>query len=181
MQRNQGTISCEICGRKVDSPNYYRVSGGRMVLCKACAARGNYKKIKTQQKKKTYGQKTSTSSGSQKKTKRHSKKKKTRKEKQRKQLIRNYGQKIKAARLEANITKKELARKLREKVSYISKIEKEKMKPPKTLIAKLEGYLGINLTETVPTDTTKSNWGDEGELTVGDVVQIKGREKKDNK
>lgn len=177
-----GSVTCEICGRNIDEPHYYLVDGSKMLLCKICAARGNYEKVKTRAR-------SSRTAGSGQKTKKSMIK--TRKKKQKpssrrkrpshstQRLVQNYGEKIRTARLRANLTKKELARNLKEKASYISKIEKKKMRPPKDLISKLEDLLEINLTEKLKSKATRWAGTEEGEVTVGDVVRIKGKKKKD--
>lgn len=183
MQRKgTGDITCEICGRTLDESNYYRVNGSKMLLCKICAARGNYEKVKARARGGSTGrsrQKTnkSTTKARKKKQKTSSGGKQRSYAKQR--LVQNYGEKIRTARLRSNLTKKELARNLKEKASYISKIEKEKMRPPKDLISKLEGLLEINLTEKSKSGTATSMGEEEGEVTVGDVVRIKGKKEED--
>ncbi|NIQ06405.1 MAG: TIGR00270 family protein [Candidatus Korarchaeota archaeon] len=176
MQRSGVEITCEICGRNVSSPSYYRVDGRKMILCKVCAKRGGFQKVKTKQRKKEVPR--STSSQMKTKSQKVTKKRRHRRYTQeRKHPVRNVGKKIRAARLHANLTKKELARTIKEKVSYLSKIEKGEMTPSMDVIAKIEGHLGINLTETPKAEVSKTSWGKEEELTVGDVVQIRGKKK----
>lgn len=182
MQRENREISCEICGRNVESPTYYRVNGQKMILCKVCASRGGYQKVKRKMKETTKPKDTKTSVTPSKstskpnKTDRKTKRKKYSSERER--LVRKYGEKIRSARLRTDLTKKELARKIKEKATYISKIEKEKIRPPSNLVSKLERYLGIKLKRKVKEKVSKVTSEEEGEhLTVGDIVQIKGRRK----
>lgn len=81
---------------------------------------------------------------------------------------------VKEARERKNLTKQQLADRLKESVSVIERIEKG-MRPTAGVAQKLEKELGISLgyTETIaklPQPTTK-------ELTVGDVVEVKIKKK----
>ena len=62
-------------------------------------------------------------------------------------LVEGFGQKIKIARQQKQLSIKELAEKIFEKESFLHKIEQEKHIPDEKLKKKLEKFLGIKIIE----------------------------------
>jgi len=88
------------------------------------------------------------------------------------ELVEGYGKIIKSARESLGLTQEDLARELRVKLSYIKKIETERMVPTPEIIRKLEKLLNIKLTgkveeyEYYKEDTTDHS------LTLGDLMDL---------
>ena len=85
-------------------------------------------------------------------------------------LIEDYPEVIRKAREKMGLTQEQLAKKILEKKTVISKIERGEMHPDEKLIKKLEKALDIKLKEKVSTvyrkDVKKS-----GGLTLGDLIK----------
>ncbi len=64
-------------------------------------------------------------------------------------LVEDYGARIRIAREQAGMTQKDLAMKINERVTILSKIESNQMRPDDKIISKLQKELGIVLKEKV--------------------------------
>lgn len=89
------------------------------------------------------------------------------------EIVEGYGQIIKKARESLGLTQEDLARELKVKLSYIKKIENERIEPSSDIIRKLEKLLRIKLTTKVKESSTyipeKSIDGDY--ITLGDLLR----------
>jgi putative transcription factor len=65
-------------------------------------------------------------------------------------LVEDFAQRIRIAREKTGMSQKELAMKINERVTILSKIEAAQMRPDEKVIAKLQKELGIVLKEKVP-------------------------------
>ncbi|MFB6147535.1 MAG: multiprotein bridging factor aMBF1 [Candidatus Nanohaloarchaea archaeon] len=145
--------SCELCGQDTDSVTEVKIEGARMKVCDSCAEMGEEVKTGSQKKKKR--KKRSSGGRSQ------------------QVLVDGYGQQIKQARESEGISIKELADELNEKSSLISKLEKEQLKPDKSLAGKLSDRLDVDLyTNPQVNDYDTSDGSDSRKATVGDVAQV---------
>lgn len=149
--------SCQICGKEADELTKIKVEGTKMGVCEDCENLGT--KVDNSKSKSTRTKKSST---------------KSRNSKNQKVLVNNYGQKLRSARENKNLSQAELADKLNEKESFISKIEREDMKPPKKLAKKLETELGLELyVKDVVTDPKyKNEDSNSSGKTIGDVADL---------
>ena len=84
-------------------------------------------------------------------------------------LVEDYPERIRKAREKLGMTQEELAKKILEKKTVISKLERGEMHPDEKLIKKLEKALGIKLTEKVTTTYRKEEKKVRG-LTIGDLI-----------
>lgn len=66
-------------------------------------------------------------------------------------LIENYGEIIRNARIKMGISQEELAKQISEKLTIIKKIEQGTFKPPIELARKIEKFLKIKIIEKVET------------------------------
>jgi putative transcription factor len=142
---------CQICGKEVDSTVKAKIEGAVMQVCDSCAEMGE--KVSKKKKKK--------------------RKKRSRKRSQ-KELANDYGDRVREAREDREESIAELADKLNEKTSVIKKIEREELKPDKSLAGKLSKELGIELyvnPEVTNYDDTSSS--DTRKATLGDVADLK--------
>ena len=84
-------------------------------------------------------------------------------------LVEDYAERIRHARERLGMTQDELAKKILEKRTVISKIERGEMRPDDELIKKLEKALGIKLKEKVTVTYRKEEKKTRG-LTLGDLL-----------
>ncbi len=89
------------------------------------------------------------------------------------EIVSDYAERIKKAREQLKMKQEDLALKISEKVVEIHKLESNKIKPSFRLARKLEKFLNIGLIEQIFEDkTSKLNFKD-GNLTIGDILNLK--------
>jgi putative transcription factor len=149
--------SCELCGQDADSLTKTKIEGAKLDVCESCAEMGE--KVETPSK------------NVRKKKKKHSSRKKKR---DTKSLANNYGELVKNAREDKQLSIQELSDELNEKASLLKKIEQEKLKPEKSLAGKLEKKFGIELyVNAEVSDYDDRETGDDRKATLGDVADVK--------
>ncbi len=89
------------------------------------------------------------------------------------EVVPDYDERVREARERKGWSQEDLANKIGEKVSVIRRIESGKMEPDVNLARKLERVLEIELLERVSEEDTGSVGTGGGELTLGDVVEIR--------
>ena len=148
--------SCELCGKETSSTTKIKLEGTKLKVCDDCSDMG-----------------TKISSGS-KKRRRKKKKKRTRNRNNQKVLNPEFGKILKEAREDKGITQDELADKLNEKTSRISKMERSELKPDEKQAKKLKKELGVDLyvNPEVSNYETRDN-PDGRSATLGDVAKMK--------
>lgn len=145
-------MSCELCGSDTDSLTKVKIEGAVLKVCSDC---------------KEMGEEVSSASRTKKK------KKKSRRPRDSQVLVSDYGTTVKEAREDRQLSIQELANDLNEKNSLLSKIEKQELKPDKTLAEKLEKKLGIDLYTTPEVSDVETSSGDSRSATLGDVAEVK--------
>jgi putative transcription factor len=86
----------------------------------------------------------------------------------------DYSQLVLRHRMKAGLSQEELAKRVKEKLSVIQKIETGKMAPDTRLCRELEHELRIKL--LVPrTETATPKMKRPAEVTLGDIIRIKGK------
>lgn len=150
-------MRCEICGKKiVGKPTKTKIESSIMLTCTECAKFGKIQREPPKAKK------------------RRPIKRAPRFREPSEEVIEDYNILIRTAREEKGWSREELAEKLYEKASVISRIESGKMIPDIKLAKKLERTLGIKLIEKQedarPEDmeTSRSRGA-----TIGDIARIK--------
>jgi putative transcription factor len=88
-------------------------------------------------------------------------------------LVADYSKRIMKARNSKGLTKKELASRLNEKLSVISKLERGELRPSDKLIRKLEKELDITLKEKLSKDVEVEKKPYSQGLTLGDIMKMK--------
>jgi len=161
-------MNCEICGR--DSEVLYVVIylGARTYACPDCVDRHGLTVIKKLGERIKQGAVSKRPQSS----KRHSISKV--KPAPDFELVENYGLVVKRRREELGMTQEDLARKLKVKLSYIKKVEANKIVPEYSLILKLEKILGVKLIETTDLEDERVKYVYEEEFpegpTLGDLM-----------
>jgi len=146
--------SCQLCGEDSDNLKKTKIEGAVMKVCSSCSEMGDV----IEQKKK-------------KKTKKKSSK--TYRPKDTEKLTSNYGEKLKEAREDRKLSINELADSLNEKASLIKKVEREDLKPEKSLANKLSKELDVTLYVNPEVYDTSVESTDDGKATLGDVAEVK--------
>lgn len=89
-------------------------------------------------------------------------------------LIEDFGEVVRTARIKMGLTQEDLAKQLNEKLATIKKIESGEFKPPITLARKLERFLKIKLLEPVEEiKQVSSKYSTKGDLgiSLGDLLK----------
>jgi putative transcription factor len=86
-------------------------------------------------------------------------------------LVEDYAQMIRSARERSGMSQKELAMKINERVTILSKIEAAQMRPDEKVIAKLQKELGIVLKEKVP-EVVAAKESARASLTLADLIKM---------
>jgi putative transcription factor len=90
------------------------------------------------------------------------------------ELVDDYAARIRNARSRIGMTQKELAAKLNEKQTILSKIESGGMRPDERMIRKLQKELGIVLKERPPPEIeVRSTSSGSGSLTLADLIRMR--------
>jgi len=145
-----------MCGSESDSLKKIKIEGTILKACESCASMGE--EVGTSSKKKKRKKKTRSS------TKRSSKD----------VLVNDYGEKIKKARENKQLSIQEVADDLNEKESLLKKLEQQQLKPDKPLASKLSDKFGVTLyTNPEVADYSKNEGSDSRKATMEDVADIK--------
>ena len=96
-----------------------------------------------------------------------------RREESERDIVVDFGMRIREARERMRIERRVLAELVNEKESFLERIEAERTIPNETLAAKLERALGIKLFEEITHEHIATKKEKRGELTLGDVVVVK--------
>jgi putative transcription factor len=86
-------------------------------------------------------------------------------------LVEDFGALIRTARERAGMTQKDLAMKINERITILSKIESNLMRPDEKIITKLQNELGIVLKEKVP-EVVAAKESTRAALTLADHIRI---------
>ncbi len=164
-------MNCEICGRDSDIMYVVIFLGSRTYACPNCV---DEKKL-TIVKKMGVSNKTSVSPKDDKGVvKIKSVRKRSLNLAPDFELVDGYGFLIKKRREEIGMTQEELAKRLKVKLSYIKKIESNKLVPEYNVIRKLEKLLNIKLVNNLDSDVEGVEYivGDELDSgpTIGDLL-----------
>lgn len=166
---------CEMCGRPVlrREMRVIYVENVRLSVCQSCysrLARGDIAKEIEEETSRTRLQKSRT---------RATGKKPEEKVLEEYEVVPDYADRVKRAREKLGLTQKALADMVKESENTIKRIESGKLVPTIALARKLESVLSIKLLEPVveAAQTRLPNPAKMRELTLGDVVSLKKREK----
>ncbi len=153
-------MQCEVCGAS-DADKIAEVEGSEMRVCEECSSLGTVKSKssskKRKPKKKTKGSDKSWRDSSE----------------TEEVLKRDYGKVVRDAREGADLTMEDLAEKISEKESVVRRVENEELRPDEKLSKKLERELDIELFEEMELDVKDFSSGEDEELTIGDVAEVK--------
>lgn len=149
---------CEICGKSTRTPHTVNVDGTLLKVCDVCAKFGKEVTHTEMQMKRIV-------------LRRRSKAERDVFDEMSEDLIENYPEIIRNARMKHGLTQDDLGKKMGEKRSVIQKLEAGEMVPDNTIIKKLERCLGIRI--TAPKRDVKVQRRNEARpLTIGDLIRL---------
>ena len=170
---NSEPLYCELCGSPIRGKAYkIKLEGATLIVCEKCykkiTAKPGSVEVLMEKKKKTKGKPKFT--------------RKTRRPRHVEyEVVDDYFERIKKARIKMGWNLSVLAQRVMEKETVLKRIEQGRLRPSIELSKRLERVLGITLLEPVVEEEyepTVSLTG-EYELTLGDLanVKIKGKKK----
>lgn len=172
--RKRVVLTCEMCSAEVTNPVTIKVEGAILSVCQKCSSFGNVvidPKKQTAKKTNTVIKRKSDPVASAKqilKARSNSKQKNIEKE-----LISDYGEVIKEARMKKKLNQEHLASLTGISVASLKAFETEKMRPTDLDAKKLERELEIELIVAPETDLEYQQNSKAKGTTVGDIVVIK--------
>jgi len=175
------TVTCEMCGREIPlrASIEVKIEGAVMRLCPSCYARysmgrGSRARQEAQQPTASQIQRARPAATASQKTRQP----RVGARIERYEVVKDYAERIRAAREAMGLSTKDLANLIRESENIVKRIESGKLVPTIELARRIEGVLKIQL--VVPSvDQELEERGQPtapGELTLGDVIQIRKRE-----
>ncbi len=159
-------MQCELCGARINGPSKtVRIEGAELEVCAQCAKYGT----EVQHAKKTDSRRPASAAVPLKVPVRKSRDVLDMMEGE---IVDDYGERIKKARMEKGWSQKDLAMEIKERELLIKKVEKKDLIPEEDLRIKLERTLGIRLLD-VPAETESGKKQGKVVPTLGDVISIK--------
>ena len=150
-------MRCEICGKKIAGrPVRVKIEGSIMQTCQDCSKFGKVQKEP------------------QRAVKRRTAPRRPRIREPSYEVSEDFNTLVRVAREKKGWSREDLAKKVYEKASVVSRIESGKMVPDIKLARKLENILSINLLDKVENEQTEETGPQRVRgATIGDIAQIK--------
>ncbi len=151
-------MRCEMCGSDTDLFNA-EIEGAMMQVCKSCGSHGEIQSRVEEpepEPEETTEEPASEDDEQEPIT----------------IVVDDYPERVKSAREERGLSQKEMAQRLGEKKSIIHKIETGGVKPSDALAETLENFLDITLLEEFEDETDMETGSVDGEVTIGDAIEI---------
>jgi len=160
---------CELCGKNVTFCKKVTVEGVQLEVCAECSKFGIEAKRKEEEKeaapKPVIAQRLEV-------REKRSRPRDIYEAGMREELVDDYASRIKDARSKKGMTQKDLAMKINERVTVLSKVEAGDMRPDDALVSKLTKELGIVLKEKVPEVLSQKSGRGSGSLTLADLIKM---------
>jgi putative transcription factor len=162
-------LNCDICGREIVGQAFkVKVEGAKMLVCRNCQALGTpYQEDPAPQR--------ARSAGFVRSPRLHERRPvELPKEVEELDVAENFSDLVRKRRMKLGWSQEDLARKVKEKLSVIQKIETGKITPDTQLCRRLQHELKVKL--LVPRkEAPAPKIATPAEVTLGDIVKIKGR------
>jgi len=159
---------CEMCGKNVTFCKKVTIEGVHLEVCSECAKFGIEAKksaAEPEQKPKSVISQRLES------RERRSRPRDIYEGSEKEELVEDFAKRIREAREKRGMTQKELAMRLNERVTVLSKIESGNMRPDERLIGKLQKELEIVLKEKLAPIVASKESGPRS-LTLADLVKM---------
>ncbi len=158
---------CELCGKDVTFSKKVTIEGVQLQVCAECAKFGIEA---TKPAPKEVGPKPVIAQRLDVREKR-ARPRDVLEATEREELVEDYGARIRDARAQRGMTQKDLAMKINERLTVLSKIETGGMRPDDKIVAKLEKELGIKLREKV-TEAQVTRGIGTSPITLADLISM---------
>jgi len=158
---------CEMCGKNVTFLRKVTIEGVLLEVCSECAKFGVESKKeapKEQAPKPIIAQRLEV-------REKRARPRDVLEKFEKEDIVEDYSQRIRVARERTGMSQKELAMKINERVTILSKIEAAQMRPDEKIIAKLQKELGIVLKERVP-EVVAAKESTRASLTLADLIKM---------
>ena len=165
---------CEMCGKQSEFTKSISVEGTTLKVCKECSRFGESNEGKGAAKKRTAAAPSPTVVAE--RLQARERRMKTRSiysDEETTDLVPEYSQMIREARMARDWKQEDLAAKLNERASVIAKLENGSIRPNDALLKKLEHELGIKLTEKVAVVKSEGGRSQGKVLTLADMIKKK--------
>ncbi|GAH34583.1 unnamed protein product [marine sediment metagenome] len=167
-------VTCEMCGIEIFSrPITIEIEGAVLLVCPSCAKHGKQVTKPKPKKKGFSGTKTTSSLQSRTSTRQPSRQYRSLSEVDSKELTSDYDERIRLARQKKRMTQKDVSIQTKISVQELQSIETGKMRPPDVIVAKLEKFFNIKITENVASYSPKDQKKGSASQTLGDIVVLK--------
>ncbi|MFO7991833.1 MAG: multiprotein bridging factor aMBF1 [Thermoplasmata archaeon] len=157
-------MNCELCGKKTSKAKNVVIEGSTLQVCSECARHG--KEVFSSKG----GGTTKNEIIERINRKRRQAYESSSHDEEKKELVMDYSNRIRDARLDKNWTQEDLAKEMMEKKSVVAKLEHGDLNPSNELIAKLEHILEITLMEEVGDYVPNQSKKGQG-ITIGDLIR----------
>ncbi len=162
-------MQCELCGAKISGPaRTVRIEGALLDVCGSCSKFGT----EVEKPKKAAPARAGPAAGRIAVAPAPARRKRDVFDFIEGEIVEDYGERIRKARMERGWTQKELAMELKEKELLIKKLEKGDLIPEDAVRMKLEKALGIRLID-IPADAEEKKKAGKVVPTLGDVISIR--------
>jgi putative transcription factor len=158
---------CELCGKETPKTRTVLVEGTELKVCPECAKFGEDRSTT----KKETGPKAQIAQRLERRERRM-RSRDVYSQGETLELAEDYSNRIRKARMSRDWKQEDLASKINEKKSVITKIESGHMRPSDSLIGKLEKALGITLMEKVPLMKPDAKQSSSKGMTLADFVKV---------
>lgn len=160
---------CEMCGKQVTFVKKVTIEGVQLEVCSECARFG--KEAKDAPKKREDASPKPIIAQRLEVREKRARPKDIYADAEKEELVEDYAKRIRDARSKRGLSQKELAMKLNERLTVLSKVEAGDMRPDEKLIAKLQKELNIVLKEKVAQVLTQKETGTRA-LTLADMIKM---------
>jgi putative transcription factor len=168
-------VNCEVCGREIrGEPKRVVIDGVKMIVCPICAPMGTYYWDPLSSPRGESKFKPALKPPSRVFSKPRKPEAKLRDWVESFEPVEEVSSLVRKARIQQGLTQEDLAKRAKEKLSVIQKIESGKMKPTVPLCRTLEHVLRIKLLKKVEGEEPLASFKvEKTELTLGDVARFK--------
>jgi putative transcription factor len=167
-----GLLNCDICGRVIAGPAFrVRVEGAKMLVCSSCQHLGKPYQEESPIPMRSFAPGTPRMPRTI-----HRRAPELPRGMEESEVAEDYSNLVKTHRMKMGLSQEELAKRVKERLTVIQKIETGKIAPDSKLCRELEHELRIKL--LVPRNATPApKMAAPAEVTLGDIVRVKEKQK----
>lgn len=167
-----GLLNCDICGRVIVGPAFrVRVEGAKMLVCSSCQHLG-----KPYQEERSVPTRPYAPSTLRMPKAIHRRAPELPRGMEESDVAEDYSNLVRSHRMKMGLSQEELAKRVKERLTVIQKIETGKIAPDSKLCRELEHELRIKL--LVPRKAIPApKMAAPAEVTLGDIIRVRGKQK----